>query len=94
MLGDALKLRLLSRAQVGMGAVTLEAGAHAFDELQLPGPAGVKLGGDQDAGELLNTVVDVEDGLDSHDQAATWLACTAWMWWTRATQMRGKSLAR
>lgn len=71
MLGDALKLRLLSRAQVGMSAVTLEAGAYAFDKLQLPGPAGVKLSGDQDAGELLDTVVYVEDGLGSHDQAAT-----------------------
>ncbi|MNF75533.1 hypothetical protein D3C84_576010 [compost metagenome] len=40
-LGDALKLRLLSRAQVGVSAVTLEAGADIFDELQLPAAAGV-----------------------------------------------------
>src|SRR5690606_19622506 len=92
-LGDALKLRLLSWAQVGMGAVTLEAGADVLDEFQFPFPAGVQLSGGQDPGELLDTVVDVEDGLGGHQAAANW-ACTAWMWLTRAVQMREKSLSR
>src|SRR5690606_26201554 len=92
-LGDGLKPRLSGVAQAGQGARTPETGADVLDEFQFPVPAGVQRSGGQDPGELLDTVVDVEDGLGGHQAAANW-ACTAWMWLTRAVQMREKSLSR